>query len=125
MCPTVLQVSLGVLRFSKATELFSGWVMLRFLKKPLVHPCTNHPISNKCKLLATPLSKPQSLLAAKNTQTQGILINILIQEVGFFNTGLFYSQFLLMRMTRMIPCGSWTMTIWRTCMECLRRSMVS
>lgn len=30
----------------------------------------------------------------------------------------------LTRMTRMILCGSWTMTIWRTCTTCSRKSMV-
>lgn len=72
------------------------------------------------------LFKIRSPLAAKAILKHGGSINTSGLEGGFLNTDtLFYSQFLLMRTTRMIPCGSQIMTIWRTCMECLKRSTVS
>lgn len=52
------------------------------------------------------LFKIQSPLAAKAILKHGGSINVSSLDVGFLNTDiLFYSQFLLMRTTRMILCG--------------------
>lgn len=58
-------------------------------------------VAEQLKLIKIHLS-----LAAKDSLEHSVSINIFILEVGFLNIDiLFYSQYLLMRMTRMILCG--------------------
>lgn len=52
------------------------------------------------------LMKIHSPVAAKDILKHSVSINVFILEVGFLNIDLlFYSQYLLMKMTRMILCG--------------------